>query len=128
MKHALLIRIFALSALLAMRALGTDNSVPSEDRKVRVVCRYLQTYFDVSVTLKPFAADISPEAFLDAVARQTANRYNKEWIGYLNIVRWNADAQKYVLIERLTLRDSKAFLNKLEDGDVLRFNNPVCRF
>ena len=127
MNHRSLIRICALVALLSVRAVG-DNPAQPHDRKVRVVCRFIQTYFDVSVSLKPFADDISPRAFLDAVAEQTANSYGKEWISYLRIARWDANTRKLVFIERLRINDKKAFLKGLRDGDVLTFSAPVCRF
>ena len=128
MNHGLLTRICALVTLLSLHAMAVDNPAQPQDRKVRVVCRYTKTYFDVSVSLKTFSDDISPKAFLDAVAEQTANRYTQEWIGWCSILRWDADSQKYIRLERFQMRNSKGFLNRVQNGDFLLFNSPVCRF
>jgi len=81
------------------------------------------------MSLQKFSADISPQTFLDAVAEKTANRYTNVWIGFLSIFRWSAAEQKYINIERrLKLTDTNAFLNKLQDGDVLAFHGQACRF
>ena len=138
MKQLILICFCAL-ALLSTHAFGAEQA---HNIKVRVVCGIdvpgefkitlipgkHRTYFDVPMSLKTFADDIPPKAFLDAVAEQTASRYTQEWIGYLSIIRWSAADQRYLRIERIQLRDTKAFLSKLQDGDVLAFHGQFCRF
>jgi hypothetical protein len=128
MNHGLLIRICALAMLLSLHAHGADRPLQLQDRKVRVVCRRTQTYFDVSVSLKPFADDISPRTFLEIIADQNASRVGLEFIGWCNILRWDADSKKYVRVERFPLRNGKAFLDRVQNGDLLLFNSPVCTF
>jgi hypothetical protein len=126
MKYQLLVGGCFLSVLFGA-ARADDLAVPA-DRKVRVICRYTKTYFDVPITLKQFPEGISPRAFLEAVAKQQPQHAALEWIGWFNVLRWDDGLQKYVSVERSPMRSRQMFLDRIQDGDVLLFNTPVCRF